>query len=96
MPIAQLPKGELVFVTKDVNGPSDWFYDALEQKYWRKDGDGNFMARVSGKYLPDPDKLWADKLSRFQNPSQDEKDALKPQQATFTLWEHWQGVLNAN
>lgn len=87
-------------VCNDINGPAKWFYEANEKTYHRRfdnnDANEPMTSKIRGQSLPDPWKLWQDRchvagLNIHTEPSQ----KLKPQKATFDLWNHWQGVKDA-
>lgn len=89
-----LANGMLVCI--DENGPSEWFYEPEKAAYRRKfkNGDERF---IKGEFLPDPYTLWENRQSVMKkaDPSlsmDNLKAATKPQNATFKLWQHWQGV----
>jgi hypothetical protein len=78
------------------NGDTSWCYDDRAKQYVRFDTAHNAVARIDGKYLPDPDELWQRRLDNFDIPRSDpiaHKPFIKPSPATFALWAHWQGVV---
>lgn len=77
------------FVCKDPSG-DDWHYD--NEKYYRM-RNGVEMSRLSGKYLPDPFRLW--KAKSRQAGSENCLPQYKPSEAIFAMFQHWEGV-NAN
>lgn len=88
---------EFVFVCKDVNGPTEWFYEPSRERYYRLDGNGEIIARISGGNLPDPMQLWENKATKAGTTTQTEiGQKLKPQLAVFKLWEHYQSVHDNN
>lgn len=72
------------FVCKDVNGNSTWYYE--NGKYFRKNIKGEIYRSISGEQLPDPVLLWEKRQKMY--PEADKK-FLRPQDATFCLYEHW-------
>lgn len=81
---------DLVDVCQDANGPSVWKYSAAQQRYYRFNMRGDLMARISGTSLPDPMTLWENRCNkRGYATSSAEGKALRPQMATFDLWNHW-------
>ena len=81
-------------VCHDVNGDTEWSYDTADQNYYRLAQDGTTLRqRIHGKYLPDPWLLWQ-KRSQVMGvaPNSDDGLRVKPQDATFALWEHWSKV----
>lgn len=79
-----------VTVCHDANGPSEWKYCPDEGRYYRFSVRGALMARINGASLPDPMTLWENRCTKrgFATSSAEGK-ALKPQMATFDLWNHW-------
>lgn len=76
----------LDFVCRDVNKNSVWKYDEKNKKYVRFSKSGEILSFINGASLPDPEKLWDMRIRRLPQAHPDE---LKPQDATFALYEHW-------
>lgn len=82
-------------VCKD--GNSTWAYDAESLSYSRTSPDGVTIGRLKGEYLPNPDALWKGRCdARGVATTSIDGMKLRPQDATYALWNHWQGVKNAN
>ena len=73
------------FVCKDPSG-DEWYY--LGEKYIRMKGDA-VVSRISGKYIPDPVRLWEGRAKRAGTALTPE---LRPTDATFALYKHWEAV----
>lgn len=93
------------FVCKDLDGKSEWHYDAEGAVYQRFDASGNpdnasgvrHTARIYGKFLPNPAELFINRCAQSGlHPGSGEAQKAKPTAVTFALWNHWQGVQNAN
>ena len=91
---------EVVCKDTEANGQkSMWFFD--KGKYVRQDEKGHVKGSITGQNIPNPDELWrvrceangavypADSIS---HPKTGQPIRLKPTEATFRLFEHWQGV----
>jgi hypothetical protein len=85
-------------VCHDVNGDMDWKYDAATRSYFRFNQEGKGEGVIAGQYLPDPHLLWRNRCIAFGGVSftSPEGVKLKPQVATFALWDHWMGTKNAD
>lgn len=91
----------MIPVCKDMeaNGEkSMWFY--AEEKYSRYDSKRNLKGQITGKNLPNPQELWkarcethggAYPAETVQSQS-GETIRLKPTEAAFKLFEHWQNI----
>lgn len=83
----------LSYVCDDVNGDTRWMYDPAAQTYVRYRRDKAVAGVIAGQYLPDPMVIWQQRCANYQvEMGSPESDVIKPQQATFALWNHWQGV----
>lgn len=83
---------EMEHVCEDVNSDSEWKFDSDNHRYVRFDANGKLMSHIRGESLPNPDILWQKRVKIYGRQS---RDAVKPQAATYALWQHWQGVKNA-
>lgn len=90
-----------VFVCDDAGG-SKWYFQ--DGKYIREGKGGGFkIAQIRGKSLPDPVELWAMRCDKYGLPH-DRIEVhvgnaivrLKPTNATFALYKHWQEVKDAH
>lgn len=91
---------QVVCKDTEANGqPSMWFYDA--GKYSRRDEAGDIKAIINGKEIPDPSALWDSRCQaagatsgsvQVLNQKTGQTVRLKPTEATFALFNHWQGV----
>jgi len=83
----------LTHVCDDVNGNTVWMYDASDQKYIRYTRQQEVAGIIAGQYLPDPDFAWEQRCKHY-GVSKDSPEALliKPQAATYSLWNHWKTV----
>lgn len=83
-------------VIRDIHGGGMWRFDDAANKYIRLQEDGTVSGLIEGRFLPDPAILWQARLDRADVArSSDAGQAMKPAPATFALWDHWQGVKNA-
>ena len=92
----------MIPVVKDIesNGyQSMWFY--TEGKYVRHDQKGDIKGQITGKNLPNPIETWKARCEAnggtypsdtVQHPKTGQTIRLKPTEAAFRLFEHWQGV----
>lgn len=92
----------MVPVCKDIepNGEkSTWFY--VDGWYVRHDCKGDIKGKITGKNLPNPQELWKSRCEEIggvypdetvSHPKTGQPIRLKPTEATFKLFEHWQGV----
>lgn len=62
------------FVCNDINGNTKWYFDRDENRYYRKQQDGEIRYSLSADNLADPKKL--------------EEAGKTPQESTVKLWEH--------
>ncbi len=98
-----------IFVCNDLDGVSPWVYDPETKRYMRLTPDGKpdkvgkTTARLNGNDIPDPNKLWELRQKQLEiakangvKITGEEIKASKPSVATFALWNHWQGVKNAD
>lgn len=82
---------DLQSICVDQGGGGTWFFDKLYSRYLRRTDDDKLSAFIDGKWLPDPDYLWAQRLKLYGVPRDSEMGRkLKPQPVTHALWEHWQ------
>lgn len=72
-----------------------WFYN--EGQYVRHDKRGKIVGIINGKELPDPDYLWKARCEQMQVDLGTEIFShmgknlrLKPTDAIFSLFKHWQ------
>lgn len=78
---------ELPIVCQD-EGNSYWHYHAEKDCYYRLYKGGDYSL-IYGKYLPDPEKLWNNRIDRIRSTQgRTDIDAVKPSPATYALWEH--------
>ncbi len=92
----------MIPVCKDIESNGDrsmWFYD--DGKYSRFDGKRNLMGHISGQHIPNPQELWKERCTTngaaypaetVAHPHTGQTIRLKPTEAVFKLFEHWQGV----
>lgn len=92
----------MIPVCSDIENNGDksmWFY--TEGKYVRHDQKGNIQAQIKGASLPNPQELWKQRCEAnggiypsesVPHPKTGQAIRLKPTEATFKLFEHWQGV----
>lgn len=76
------------------SGGTQWEFE--NGRYFRKDGSGTILGRISGANLPDPFKMWAARCENHGVPmgteelnEQGKSVRLKPSEAVFNLWSHW-------
>ena len=62
------------FVCNDINGNTKWFYEPDENRYYRKQPDGEVRYSLSAKNLADPNFII--------------EQGKQPQKSTILLWEH--------
>lgn len=75
-------------------GDTEWRYNGVEKRYYRLK-NGEPVTKIDGKYLPDPDILWTQKIAVYAKKGhQVNVDALKPTPAIFSLWKHWKNAGN--
>lgn len=75
----------------DVNGPSEWRYSKANETYYRFDTNGNIYRHIKGKNIPNPNIIWQKRLDLARLSKSSENGLkLKPQEATYKLWEDWQ------
>jgi hypothetical protein len=76
----------------DASGGGTWRFVPETQTYVRSLADGTITATIAGKFLPDPAFLWERRLELYGVPANSEVGKkLKPQPATYALWQHWEG-----
>lgn len=81
-------------VCDEIDGKSTWQYEA--GMYFRHYPDGN-IAKIKGEYLPDPEMLWQSRCAALKVTKSSHQGLLaKPTKTTFFLWNHWQGIKNAD
>ncbi len=77
-------------VCHDTNGDTEWFYDPSASNYVRYKKTGEVAGVIGGQYLPDPYQLWGKRCDVYGvKLGTTESNNVKPQPATFSLWEHW-------
>lgn len=77
-------------VCHDVNGDTEWFYDPSASQYVRFKKSGEVAGLIGGQHLPNPHELWRKRCELYGvNLSDAAASHVKPQAATFSLWEHW-------
>ena len=80
-------------VCHDKNGPSVWKFNPDDEIYYRfKDGEKIHYRAIRGESLPDPMALWSIRKKHY--PQANPED-LRPQDATFALYDHWNMRHNA-
>lgn len=76
-----------------------WFFD--QGKYTRKDEKGNIKGVITGANIPNPVEMWRARCDAngaeypsdsISHPKTGRAIRLKPTEAVFKLFEHWQGV----
>ena len=76
-------------VCYDINGDTIWKYNIQDRIYYRFNKQGKIVSKISQNNLPDPFFLWEARLKKHGVTTASELGIkLKPQQATFLLWEH--------
>lgn len=81
----------------DKNGGGVWRYDDVARRYFRLQEDNTVSGLIEGRFIPDPEILWRNRCDLNDvAPNSDSGKRLKPQPATFALWEHWKGVSDAH
>jgi hypothetical protein len=79
-------------VCVDSAGGGTWRFEPDTKQYVRSLHDGTVTATIAGQFLPDPDALWGNRLKLYGVPAGSEMgERLKPQPATYALWQHWKG-----
>jgi hypothetical protein len=87
---------DLQTICVDQSGGGTWFFDKAFSRYLRRNDDAAPNAVIDGKWLPDPEYLWGARLKLFGVPRESGMgQRLKPQAATYALWEHWQEAQRA-
>ena len=92
----------MIAVCRDIefNGDTSmWFY--TEGGYVRHDSKGNVKGKITGENLPEPEELWKARCKEYgaaypsdtiPHPKTGVEIRLRPTQALFELFAHWQGV----
>ena len=92
----------MIPVCRDIesNGDSSmWFY--VEGKYVRQDKKGTLKGQISGQAIPNPDTIWRQRCAEMgaqypdeeiQHPKTGNQIRLKPTEAAFRLFEHWNNI----
>lgn len=92
----------MIPVCKDVemNGDTSlWFY--ANGTYFRHDKTGTLKGRITGKNIPNPNEVWKTRCDengakypcdKIPHNGTGEIIRLKPTEAAFKLFEHWQSV----
>lgn len=92
----------MIPVCKDTEFNGDqsiWFY--AKGTYQRHDGKGNIKGKITGENIPNPQELWKTRCKEsggvfpcesIPHPKTGNIIRLKPTEAAFKLFEHWQGV----
>lgn len=92
----KLPDPQTLEKVCDDAGASEWHYDQTTDRYYRFYPNGDF-GMISGRYLPDPEALWAERVGRVAlQGARIDIDALKPSPATCALWKHRDERQNSN
>ncbi len=68
------------FVCNDINGPSKWYWNADDERYYRTMANGEVRYSLHKDNIADPSKI--------------EEQGKVPQSSTVKLWEH--KLANAN
>lgn len=76
------------FICEDHNN-TKWFFCEEELAYYKKHGV-KVVNTVLGHFLPNPDLLWSQRIGKLGK-GKDHR-TVKPQPATYKLWEHWNGI----
>lgn len=86
------------YICREIDGVTDWYYKPEEQRYYKLDKKQNVIARIAGQYLPDPYELERQYALQAELLSEERRKAhrVKCSPVTHLLWQHWQGVRNAN
>lgn len=92
----------MIPVCKDTEENGDtslWFYN--QGAYSRHDSKGNLKGQITGKNVPNPVEVWKARCEALggvfpcesvPHPGTGQIVRLKPTEAAFKLFEHWQGV----
>lgn len=92
----------MIPVCKDLENNGDksvWFYS--DGEYIRHDQKGAIKGRITGKNIPNPQEVWKARCEALggvypcesvSHPATGETVRLKPTEAAFKLFEHYQGV----
>jgi hypothetical protein len=68
------------FICNDINGPTKWYYNRDENRYYRMQKDGEVRYFLDAENLADPAKIL--------------EQGKQPQESTIKLWEHKIANLN--
>jgi hypothetical protein len=85
----KLPEN-MEFVCKDA-GPSEWKYDPEGKRYYRVYENTKEYKAISGKYLPDPEIVLAERAKKFMRKGMN-IHSLECAPATKALFNHWTEV----
>ncbi len=92
----------MIEVCKDIenNGEkSVWSYE--DGKYFRHDSAGVLKGQITGQNLPNATQLWQGRCEAYgaeypsdtiQHPKTGQTIRLRPTEATFKLFEHWNKI----
>lgn len=75
-------------VTTDNLTGNTWHYH--NGWYTQKDADGNEVSRLSAGNFPDPNVLWEAKINKSGALTEQQRNARKPRQYIFDIWDHIQ------
>lgn len=91
-----MDKTGLNHICKEIDGVMDWYYNSVEQRYYKFDNKGNIRASIGGEHMPDPYALEFER-SQFAATLEDEQKnnyRIRCTPVTHLLWKHWKGVAN--
>lgn len=76
----------LPFVCHDASG-SKWHYDVEGDTYYRLYPNNDYCA-IKAKYLPDPQKVWDNRVNRMPFADANSIALAKPSEAVYKLYSH--------
>lgn len=85
--------------TEHDGSKSMWFFK--EGRYTRLDEKGNLKGSISGQNMPNPNDTWKTRCEAsgavypsdsVSHPKTGELIRLKPTEASFALFQHWEGL----
>lgn len=83
------------FVAAETRRPYLWFYSPDIKTYIQKDKNGEFVAGIKGRNLPDPNMI-TDKLQQaIRNGDSTYLGRRSADPVTYKLWKHWMEVKDA-
>lgn len=83
-------------ICTDNNGATTWHFNPATGRFFRTNEAGADLGRISGFDIPNPDILWKTRCdSRQIATTSIEGLKLKPTDATYALFNYWQGVKDA-